>query len=84
MNTKRTAEQVLDEEFLLLRSKILEVAAGLDRIERATLPAADEARLSKLFAAVETLLRPGTQRAEQVQLLFSRAYENHWRTDMEL
>lgn len=34
----RSASEILDREFLILRGKILEVAASLDRLERASSP----------------------------------------------
>ncbi len=74
-----TASEVLDREFLILRGKLLEVAAGLDRIQRSTVSAADDPRLKKLCETLAILGREGTNRAEQMQLLFSLPYEPTWR-----
>ena len=79
MNNERTGEAVLDQEYLAIRAKILEVAASLDRIQRATGSVAKETRLKQLEAGIETLLEDQQGRAERVQLLFSRAYDQHWR-----
>jgi len=74
----KNAEQVLQREFLVLRAKILEIAATLDRIDRAgTLPD-NTAAMEKLRDAMETLLWTQGNRAEAVQLLFSREYDPAW------
>lgn len=84
MAGERTAARVFDEEFLTLRAKVLEVAAGLDRLDRAGGPLPDDARAEQLRRAVETLLTQGPDRAERVQLLFSRNYDAAWRDQMNL
>lgn len=74
-----TAAAILDQEFLPLRAKLLEVAATLDRLDRAGGRAAGDPRAKQVRVAVETLLsgRSG-DRAEQIQLLFSRPYDDDW------
>lgn len=84
MKARRSSQQVLDDELLPLRAKLLEVAAGLDRIERGESPAASDETLKRIRAAVETLLRPGVDRAEQIQLLFSAPYDEAWRKQMDV
>jgi hypothetical protein len=84
MNHPRSAQRVLEAEILPLRAKLLEIAAGLDRIERGDAPAAMPETMATLRTAIETLLRPGGQRAERIQLLFSRAYDDRWRDVMEV
>lgn len=69
----------LDREFLPIRAKILEIAAALDRIQRADETMADDPRWEQLQAGIKQLLAGDFQRAEQVQLLFSRSYEEQWR-----
>ena len=87
--TSQPASQILDESFLEVRAKILEVAATLDRIDRAadeTEPLGAEAqpRRAKLDEAVRMLLSEGPDRAERLQRLFSREYEANWRKQMQL
>ena len=84
MPSTRTAREVFDQEFLLARAKILEVAAALDRIDRADGSLANDARRTQIQAAIQVLLRPDEDRAEQVQLIFSRPYERDWREKFEL
>ena len=74
-----SAVEVLDREFLALRGRLLEVAAGLDRVERAEGSVADDPRWQALFKAVETLGQKGHARAEALQMLFSLPYDEDWR-----
>jgi hypothetical protein len=76
------AKQLLDRHYLEVRAKLLEVAATLDRIDRADeeVPA-DDPRLQQLRDGIEILRQVGGgDRAEQVQQLFSRPYEEDWRS----
>ena len=75
-----SASQVLDGEFLTMRAKILELAASLDRLERAAGAIADDRRLVLIHQAIDVLKDSTGDRAEQVQLLFSREYEDDWQT----
>lgn len=70
---------VLEQEFLPLRAKLLEIAAALDRLDRSDLPKFAESRRQKILAAIDVLRDANTDRAEKVQLVFSRAYEGDWR-----
>lgn len=84
MNTPRDMAAVLDQDFLETRQKVLEVAAALDRLDRA--PRAGEAspdrRLAQIRRAIEALLEPGPDRAETVQLIFSLDYDSNWRAGL--
>ncbi len=79
MPSPRTAREVFDAEFLLIRAKLLEVAAILDRIDRSEGALSDDPRLKQVQTAIEILLRPEQDRAEQLQLVFSRLYDENWR-----
>ncbi|HEY2158266.1 MAG TPA: hypothetical protein VGH33_21735 [Isosphaeraceae bacterium] len=83
MLTTRDAATVLDRDFLELRSKILEAAAALDRLDRAPSHHAHgempDRRLAQLRQAIEALLVPGPGRAETVQRIFSIDYDPAWR-----
>lgn len=85
------ANQLLDRHFLEVRAKLLEVAATLDRIDRASANgqsdegAADAERLEKLRAGIDILRQlETTDRAEQVQRLFSRVYQEDWREQFDI
>ncbi len=84
MNTEQTSEAVLDQEYLPVRAKILEIAASMDRIQRAAGDVADASRLKQLQKAIESLLEDEPGRAERVQLLFSRPYDQRWRETFKI
>jgi hypothetical protein len=79
-----TAKQVLDREFLEIRCKILEIAAALDRQDRAEGIVDSDPRIRSLREALQVLLSEGPNRAELVQMIFSRQYEPHWRDEFGL
>lgn len=78
MPKTRNSTEVFDQEFLPIRAKILEVAAALDRLDRASGSVAADTRRLQVQAAIQVLLRPADDRAEKVQLIFSRPYEDDW------
>jgi hypothetical protein len=76
-----TRDQVINRYFPEIRCKILEVAASLDRMDRAD-PAGNgrvDPRVEKLNQALRALLQDGPGRAEKIQLIFSREYDPNWR-----
>ncbi len=79
-----SAREIFDREFLVLRAKVLEIAAGLDRTSRAEGNLDDHPNHKKLRAAIEVLLRDANDRAEQVQLIFSRPYSTKWREELNV
>ena len=81
---ERMRDAVLEQEFLPLRAKILEIAAGLDRLDRATEAGDDGGRRERLEKAIQLLLADEPSRAARVQLLFSRDYDEDWRTQFEV
>lgn len=85
----RPAEIVLQDAYLETRAKLLEVAAVLDRIDRAesassSLPSDAKVARDKLVAAIELLLNDSPDRAEKIQQLFSRQYDPQWRSEFGL
>lgn len=73
------AQRALDAYFPEARSKILDLAAILDRLDRGEDAAdLDDPRVLKLRAALDLLLKSGTGRAEAVQKLFSLPYDPMW------
>jgi hypothetical protein len=80
MAATQTAFAVLDRHFLDIRCEILNLAAALDRLERAKGYAAvsSDPRLMKLRQGLDILTTTGTDRAERVQLLFSDEYQAGW------
>ncbi|HEV3162390.1 MAG TPA: hypothetical protein VGZ22_00005 [Isosphaeraceae bacterium] len=80
MTTPRDAAVVLDRDFLETRTRILDIAAALDRLDRAAGIQGDspDRRLAQLRQAIAALLEPGPARAETVQRIFSLEYDPHW------
>ena len=75
------APEVLDREYLELRSRILDVAASLDRIQRASGSVEGDSRSELISSAMEVLSGSELHRAEKIQLLFSREYNKKWQDD---
>lgn len=78
------AAEVLGREFLEIRAKILEIAAAFDRLERSEGNVSDDPRVARLHEALKVLSEPKTDRAEQVQLVFSRPYDETWQRAMKV
>jgi hypothetical protein len=76
--TPMTAAQVFDRWFLETRSKLLDVAANLDRIDRADGGPVNDPRRAGVEEALRVLLGPGPDRAEKIQMIFSREYDPDW------
>ena len=75
----RSASEVLSQEFLQVRAKILEIAAFYDRLEEAGTSQVDERQLGLLRQGCELLGDNEGDKAARVQLLFSREYDENWR-----
>lgn len=78
------AAEVLNREFLEVRAKILEIAAALDRLDRAAGSVAGDLRMERIRQGIAALARPSSDRAEQVQLIFSLPYEEGWQRRFQL
>jgi len=78
--TPLPAARALDQFYLDARSRVLDLAATLDRIGRGadTAAAAGDPRLALLRQALEVLLGDAPNRAERVQQVFSLAYDAGW------
>lgn len=74
--------ELLDREFLEIRARLLHVAASLDRIDRAEGSVAGDSRLELIRKALAILTAPDVDRAETIQLLFSRPYDAHWKSNL--
>lgn len=89
-NPPGTKADTLEREYLTVRAKLLEVGAALDRLDRGggDLSVADAARRERLERAVRLLAdqdgREQPDRAERLQLLFSREYDSRWREQFEV
>lgn len=79
MNTPMSASQILENEFLESRAKLLELAAALDRLDRAEGNVGEDPRLKKIHESLAVLVEGKENRAERIQLLFSLPYKSDWK-----
>jgi len=84
MNQPLTAPEILNREFLEVRCKILDLAAAFDRLHRADGSVTSDARLAKLREALNVVLDEPDNRAEQVQMIFSRTYDDSWQKTLQV
>ncbi|MCH7872140.1 MAG: hypothetical protein IID33_10615 [Planctomycetes bacterium] len=77
-----SAPEMLEREFLQVRCRLIEIAAAMDRIDRSE--SADAAhsdpRMSYLIEGAAILHDGQRNRAERVQMVFSDAHDDAWRT----
>ena len=78
MSIPLSASEVLDREFLDVRARLLQIAASLDRLDRAEGAVQSDPRVQKIRQALNILAAGDADRAEQIQLLFSRPYAARW------
>jgi hypothetical protein len=78
------APEVLNREFLEIRARILQVAAALDRMDRAAGSLADDPRRRKIDEGLHALLGADGNRAERIQQLFSLPYDARWKDQFAL
>jgi len=65
-----TSSRLIDEYFIENRTKLLDIAAYLDRLDRAG-GAGRDFRMEAFAAALDALRASGPSRTERVQLVFS-------------
>jgi hypothetical protein len=82
MTVPITADEVLNREFLEVRARLLEVAAALDRMDRASGEVAGDVRMDKIRQALQLLQDSELGRAEELQLIFSRPYNDNWQAEL--
>ncbi len=80
MASLQTATEVLEQSFLEIRAKLLEIGASLDRIERAedSSHLKNDPRLAQISRSIEILNEDGFDRAERIQQVFSDSYDPNW------
>lgn len=79
-----SAPEVLNREFLEIRCKILELAAAFDRLERSDGSVEEDPRLARLREALSVVLEASQDRAEEVQMIFSRTYDGNWQETFKI
>lgn len=78
--TPLPAAEALDKYFLDARSRLLDLAAILDRVDRGAggAAAAADPRAGRIREALAILLKQSGNRAELIQQLFSHGYDPAW------
>ena len=79
-----SAIEIMDREFFETRAKLLELAAALDRLDRAEGSVSNDARIQDIQQALSVLSGDQPDRAERIQLMFSLPYEENWREQFGL
>ena len=84
ISAERSAQQIVAEDFMIARARIVELAATLDRIERATGDVDDSKNMQLLMQGMHILCDDEVEKAKRVQLLMSRQYDPQWQTQMSI
>jgi len=80
MSASRTAQRILEQDYLSIRCLILDLASALDRIDRGAARGEIEQhpQLELLRSSLTILQSEEPNRAERVQLHFSDQYQPGW------
>jgi hypothetical protein len=81
MPIHRKPAAALDRDFLETRSRLLDLAAALDRLDRdpSSFDPSSDPRVRQVREGLSILLSNEPGRAERVQRLFSLEYQADWR-----
>lgn len=80
----RTSSEIMSQEFLQIRAKILEIAAFYDRLDGDELNESAANALQLLTDGCAILTDDQPDKAARVQLLFSRQYDAQWRKQFDI
>ena len=78
------AAELLNREFLEIRARLLQVAAALDRLDRAEGDVSQDKRRRGIDEAIRVLGGRDEGRAEKLQMIFSLPYEKNWKERFQL
>ncbi len=84
MTISPDAPEALERDFLNIRARLLELAASLDRIDRAEGSVAADPRMAQIDRAIDILASRQSNRARDVQFAFSLPYDTSWRTTLKI
>ncbi|HEV3386543.1 MAG TPA: hypothetical protein VG097_17130 [Gemmata sp.] len=76
-----TAPRALEQYFLEARSRLLDLAAILDRVGRGenVAIAGTDPRVAKIAQALDVLSSDAMNKAELIQKIFSQEYDPNWK-----
>lgn len=77
---KAAEQSMLDREFLNIRCRLLDIASSLDRISRSDSSelSSDDPAVCKIKEALQVLHGDSLDRAKNIQMIFSDAYDASW------
>ena len=78
------AGEVLEREYLEIRAKLLQVGASLDRFDRGDGSVTADPRYDVIRRGLDILRSDAPDKAEQIQLLFSRDYDDDWQENLNM
>ena len=81
---ERSAQQIVADDFMIARARIVELAATLDRIERASGSVEDSKNMQLLIQGMQILCDDEVEKAKRIQLLMSRHYDPNWQVQMSI
>lgn len=88
MNTPVTldAETILTREQFKIRAKLIEIAAILDRIDRADGEVNHDVRMLEIRKSFEVLSGENSDggRAAQIQMIYSKEFDPQWKKSLKL
>ncbi|MGW8257678.1 MAG: hypothetical protein ACWGMZ_09355 [Thermoguttaceae bacterium] len=73
--------KTLDREYIAIRAQLIDLAASLDRLQRANEPISGDPRMDKIRRAAMILTSDKANRAEEMQIVFSLAYQENWQKE---
>ncbi len=76
-------EHPIDDAFLAVRHQLIEIAAALDRMDRAATNG-PSLRRQQIEEAIAVLAANEPGRAAAIQMVFSQRYDEDWRQRMNL
>ena len=82
MSSPKTAGEVLEDCYLEIRAQLIQIAASLDRIDRADSSGtiAGDPGIGQFREAFDILGSEASNRTERIQMIFSDEYEPAWKT----
>jgi hypothetical protein len=85
----RSPQQILQNDYLIARAKIIEVAAVLDRIDRSVAsgssdPVYSDPSYEKIQNAIAILSDAQPDKTRRIQELLSRPYTSNWMEQFKL
>ena len=78
------AQAILTREQFKIRAKLIEIAAILDRIDRADGTVDHDRRMLEIRKSLEVLSGTDSDRAARIQMIYSREFDSQWKKNLEV